>query len=127
MVQADNHRETVKASLLAKAEELLAGFDGFETVHEEPEKNYMSKRTYNDAGLSIIINKYRCEGLAAETMQPFIDTPIEVARVLNNRLEPTQLEDDQGCKMYHMVMNMPMFMSNRSIIVCMYRGEFQGY
>ena len=124
MVQADNHRETVKASLLAKAEELLAGFDGYETIHEEPDKNYISKRTYNDAGLSIVINKYRCDGLAQETMLPFIDTPIEVSRVLNNRLTPTELEDHQGCKMYHMVMNMPMFISNRSIIVALYRGEF---
>ena len=123
MVQADNHRETVKASLLAKAEELLAGFDGYETIHEEPDKNYISKRTYNEAGLSIVINKYRCDGLAPETMKPFIDTPIDVARVLNNRLTPNELEDHQGCKMYHMVMNMPMMMSNRSIIVAMYRGD----
>ena len=43
MVQADNHRETVKASLLAKAEEQFANFDTYAVVAEDAEKGFMAR------------------------------------------------------------------------------------
>ena len=46
MVEADNHRETVKASVLAKAEEYLANFDSYDMVLEDAEKGFIAKQTW---------------------------------------------------------------------------------
>ena len=59
MVQADNHRETIKASLMAKAEDLFNNFDSFEVVVEEPEKNFIARRTWHEDTLPIVVSKYR--------------------------------------------------------------------
>ena len=35
----------------------------------------------------------------------------------------TELEEDQGCKVMHAQIEMPMFVSNRSVVSCQYKGE----
>ena len=41
------------------------------------------------------------------------------------RLSSIALPDDQGCKMFHIKMKMPMMISNRSIITCFYEHELE--
>ena len=49
-----------------------------------------------------------------------VDPPAVVA-VINNRMTYEYLEDDQGHKVVHMKMKMPLILSNRSIVTCFYR------
>jgi len=39
-------RDQTKQSLLAKAEEMFANFDTYDTVIDEPEKNYLAKQAF---------------------------------------------------------------------------------
>mmetsp|Transcript_42010 Transcript_42010/g.55349 ORF Transcript_42010/g.55349 Transcript_42010/m.55349 type:complete len:124 (-) Transcript_42010:130-501(-) len=38
----------------------------------------------------------------------------------HDRLDAFRLDDDEGCRVYHLKMKMPMMISNRSIITCFY-------
>ena len=49
--------------------------------------------------------------------------PIAVQQAMNERLTSTRLKDDEGCKVYHLKMKMPMMISNRSIITCFYEHK----
>ena len=40
-------------------------------------------------------------------------------------MTPIQLEDSEGCKVYHMKQKLPMIISNRSIITCFYQDELE--
>ena len=42
---------------------------------------------------------------------------------MNERLTSTQLADDEGHKVYHLHMRMPMMITNRSLITCFYEHE----
>ena len=47
--------------------------------------------------------------------------PMAVAHALNAKMTPEYLADDEGCRVAHMRMKMPVMISNRSIITCFYR------
>ena len=79
-VQADNHRETIKASILAKAKGILAEFGNIEEVLvDEPEINYKSRRMYDDDGLCVIMSKISCDGLTVEQLVPKFDNQGQLA------------------------------------------------
>ena len=120
---SENHRAKVKAALLAKADELFANFDSYPTVLDEPEKNYIAKQAFSDNGNAMTLVKWRCQGLTMEHLQPWIDDPTATQIVLNNRMERHALPDDDGHKMWHLKINMPMILSNRSVITCFYREK----
>ena len=124
MVQADNHRESIRASLVAKAEGYCAEWENIEEVLvDEPEINYMAKRFYNDDGIPVVMCKYRCEGMTLEHLAPFLENPEQIAETLHEgKVKHTMLDDHQGCKIAHMQFIMPMFFTNRSIISCKYYG-----
>ena len=44
---------------------------------------------------------------------------------MNDRLTAEQLEDDEGHKVFHLKMKMPMMITNRSLITCFYEHEDQ--
>ena len=113
-------RVQTKQSLMAKADEMFANFDTHDTVIDEPEKHYMAKQAFQDDGNAMTMVKWRCDGLTVEDLQAWRTNPISVMTATNNRAEAWPLADDAGCKMWHIRMNMPMIMSNRSIVTCFY-------
>ena len=123
MVQGEIDRETIKARLFAEVEQFIANFDTFETVLDEPEKRYISKKSWLDGDKMVYINKYHCDGLTEETIMPVFDSCLNLIHIVRNRMEPEQLEDDQGHRLWHVKMYMPMMMTNRSAIVCEYKGQ----
>ena len=124
MVEAD--REQVKQSLLTKAEECFAQWDNLDVVLEDASIGYIAKQKFEDDGNAITLVKYRAEGLTTEHLQPFFDNPTSVFPILNNRMTVVDLPEHQGQKMYHFKMNMPMILSNRSIITTFYNSEKDG-
>ena len=42
---------------------------------------------------------------------------------MNERMTAFRLDDDEGCKVYHIQMKMPMMISNRSIVTTFYEHE----
>ena len=56
-------------------------------------------------------------------MRPYLEDTMTVNRAMNNRMTPEPMEDHQGHKMWHMKMTMPMIMSNRSLIACIYQAD----
>ena len=121
-------REAIKQSLLAKAAGLWAAWDSHPTVEEDPALNYTAKQTFEDGGNALTLIKMRCDGLTMEQLQPWIDDPVAIQSVLNNRMESTTLPDVDGHKTYHFKLNMPAggyIISNRSIIVTYYRHEME--
>ena len=123
-VQVDNRRENIKASLLAEAKKYLADFDSYrEVLVEEPDNNYIVKQTYNEDNIAVIVSKIRCEGLTVELLAPKLANIAQTMAVLNEKISLESLEEQQGYRIAHLRLNMPWFISNRSIIICMYKGE----
>ena len=108
---------------MAKAEDLFNNFDSFETVVEEPDKNFIAKRTWHEDTLPIVVSKYRVAGLTEETMQRYFNDSMELNKQMNPGMETTRIEDHQGYKMYHNRMQTPMIMSNRTVIPCEYTAQ----
>ena len=63
MVNAAGRREQIKAELLAQAEQLMAGFDTYDTVDEDASLNYIAKQFAGEDGNNITLVKYRADGL----------------------------------------------------------------
>ena len=102
---------------------MFAAWDTHETVLEETEKNFIAKQTFNDEGNAITLVKWRCDGATMEQMKPYIEDPTQIGTVINSRLTRVELGEEDGAKMYHMKMNMPLVLSNRSVIVGVYNVE----
>ena len=71
-------------------------------------------------------SKYRCEGLTEESLKPVFENGMDLLRGLNNRVEPEQLEDHQGHRVWHVKMYFPLMLENRSVIACEYKGQTSG-
>ena len=69
------------------------------------------------------MSKYRADGVTMEQLQPFIDDPIGTGARINQKLTVEQIGEDQGCKVFHVKVKMPMVISNRSILTTVYRAE----
>lgn len=61
-------REQIKNSLIARADEFLAGYDTHETVLEEPESSFIAKQTFGDDGIATTMVKWRCDGLTLQQL-----------------------------------------------------------
>ena len=46
-----------------------------------------------------------------------------VQEAMQDRLEAFRLNDDEGCRVYHLRMKMPMMISNRSIVTTFYEHK----
>ena len=120
MVEALSGRATTQQELTTIVDGLLASWDTLPTVLDTPATHYIAKQAVGDDGVSTLI-KFRCDGLTEAHMTKFIEDPMVVARALNPKMTPEYLADDEGCKVVHIKMKMPMLISNRSIITCIYR------
>ena len=69
----------------------------------------------------LTMTKYSAKGASIEQFKSFIDDPVPVAAVLNNRLTPERLDDDEGEMVYHMHFKAPFPVSNRSTVLTYYR------
>ena len=85
----------------------------------------MAKQTIEESGNAVTLIKYKAEGLTMETVAPFLDDPMSVFPVVNNRLTPVPLDDIDGLKTYHMKMELPMLISNRSIVTTLYHETLE--
>ena len=121
MVEVD--RAQIKTELIARAEQLFSQWDQLDVVAEDPEKQFIAKQTFSDEGLGITIAEMTVPGLTREHLQPWLDDPLATMMVLNNRVERFELPDHDGHKMWRMKMNMPLVISNRAIVTCIYRAE----
>ena len=99
---------------------MFAAWDTHATVLEEADKNFIAKQTFNDEGNAITLVKWRCDGITMDTMKQYIDDPPQVGTVINSRMTKVDLGEDDGCKQYHLKMNMPMILSNRSVVTTLY-------
>ena len=78
MVNATGRREQIKAELLAEAEQLLAGFDTYDTVEEDASKNYIAKQFVGQDGNNMTLIKYRADGLTEEQLEQWRQDPTAV-------------------------------------------------
>ena len=123
MVESTSPRRSqIKQELLTKAKNYLNNFDSYSLAYEDPSRNYVARQAFEN-GLAVTIIKYRCDGLTEEHWQRWIEDPIGIQEAMNNRLTSTQLADDDGHKVFHLHMKMPMMITNRSLITCMYEHE----
>mmetsp|Transcript_21122 Transcript_21122/g.25998 ORF Transcript_21122/g.25998 Transcript_21122/m.25998 type:complete len:142 (-) Transcript_21122:243-668(-) len=101
------------------ADELFAGWDAAPTVLEDAAKNYTAKQVINETGGCTLI-KYRCDGLTAEQWR---QDPTAIAIAVNPKLSRTSLPEDEGHKVFHLKMKMPLIISNRSIVTTFYEVD----
>ena len=108
---------------MALAEGYLANWDSanYEVLLEE--NGCVAKRTYDADGLPVVISKWKCDGLTMEHLKPVMEDFEKSASQMASRITLTELEPDQGHKMFHAQIDMPMFVSNRSFVSCQYKGE----
>ena len=108
-------RDQIKQSLLAKADEMFAAWDTHDTVKDEPDKKYIAKQTFADDGNAITMVKWQCDGLTLEDLKQWEDDPTSIMCATNDRCTREALPDVDGQKMWHLKMNMPLVISNRSV------------
>ena len=60
------------------------------------------------------------EGGKVELFKPFIEDPVPIATVLNNRLTAERLGEDEGYPLVHFIFKSPFPAANRSTIFCHY-------
>lgn len=120
---APGRRETIKQELLKKAKSYFDSWEEHKVVLEVPERHYVARQTFDEEGNCITIVKYKCMGFTEEHWQQWKADPIAVQQAMNDRMSSTRLDDDEGCKVFHIKMNMPMMISNRSIVTCFYEHE----
>ena len=117
-------REKINGDLLLLTEELLAGWDTYETVLNLPEKNYIAKQsTYNQTPMTII--KWHCDGLTEEMWAKWRKDPTSISIETNPKLKRIVLPDDEGYRVRLLKMQMPMFISNRSTMTAQYENELE--
>ena len=107
--------------MLAKADELFANFDSHTTVFEDAERNYVAKQTIQEDNSAVTLVRWRFEGLAEADIQRLMADPMDIGTKINSRMTMIPLADDQGCKMFHIKMSMPLVISNRSVVTCVYK------
>ena len=108
---------------MARAEQLWAAFETFDVILEDASKNYIARQTVSDEGIPCGMIKYRCDGLTLEQWEQWRQDPTALGVAMNDRLTREVLEPDEGHQVVHMMMKMPMIISNRSIITCFYEQE----
>merc|ERR1712113_276671 len=123
MVNAAGRREQIKAELLAQAEQLLAGFDTYDTVEEDASKNYIAKQFVGQDGNNITLIRYRADGLTEEQLEQWRQDPTAVQAAMNSKMTRVILPEDEGQKVVLIKMKMPMVISNRSIVTCYYEDQ----
>ena len=122
MVQAAGNRDSIKASLIAKADSIFAQWDELPVVFEDATKNYVAKQKLGDTE-NVTAVKFRADGVSMDKIQPFIDDPLPTIAGINDKISYTALGEVEGNKLYHLKMKMPTLITNRSIITCFYKEE----
>ena len=120
MVEAQGGRAQVKADLLQMADELWAGWDSYETIIEDTEKNYFAKRVTGEDNIPTTLIKYKAVGITEEQWNVWKQDPTVVAATLNQKLTRIELPDDEGHRVRLLKMKMPMLISNRSTLTTFY-------
>ena len=91
---------------------------------EDASKNYVARQTFDDEGLAITMVKYRAAGTTLDgTFKKYTDNPFEMAKEIHSRTSYTELPEVEGRKAFHVQMEMPMIISNRSIFTVLYRPD----
>ena len=126
MVQAGQGRDAVKASVLAKVEAAFARWDQVETIIDDQEKKYVAKQTWGEDGVPVTLVKWSAAGVTMEQVQRVIDDPFAIGPVMNNKMSYEMLPESEGNPVAHIKAKMPMMISNRSVVSCLYREEREG-
>ena len=80
----------------------------------------MARQTFDESGVAVTIIKYRCDGFTEEHWNRWKADSVGVQVAMNDRLSSTKLENDEGHRVYHLHMKMPLIISNRTIITTFY-------
>merc|ERR1712060_478990 len=81
------------------------------------------KRAQVQAELGSTMIKWQCDGLTEEQWARWHADPLAIAATLNQRMTYEDLPEDEGHRVSHQKMNMPLVLSNRSVITTFYRPE----
>ena len=119
MVEASGKRVFIMVELTIMAQTFWDRWDDAKIIAEIPERNYVAKQLI-DNGLPVTMVKFRADGLTEEIFSRWSDDPFSIGPAMNNKLTRENLPDDEGYKVVHMKMKMPMMISNRSMISCIY-------
>ena len=60
-------RERIATELMTLADDILAGWDSYEVLLDEPETGYIAKmKNDEEDGIPVTVMKWRCEGLTMD-------------------------------------------------------------
>ena len=124
MAQAGT-RGQIKAELDAKAAAYWANYDSYDTVFEDAAKNYVAKQTWDENGIAVTMIKYQADDVTVEMMDRWRADPTAVQVACNAKLSREELPDQEGHKAWLLNMQMPMVISNRSIITVFYNWDLE--
>ena len=61
---------------------------------EDAAKGFIAKQLQQEDGNTLTMVKWKCMGLTAEQLQPFLENPVETGTKVNDRLTVIPLEED---------------------------------
>ena len=90
---------------------------------EDPTKNYIARQAISENGTAVTMMKYRADGLTLEQWEQWRQDPTAIACAVNDKVTREILPDDEGHRVIHIKLKMPLVISNRSMITCFYETE----
>ena len=81
-----------------------------------------ARQAQTDKG-ALTVAKHRADGYTQEKFLQWKDDQIGAQAAMNARMTPEKIDDIEGHPTYHLKMNMPMILSNRSIITTQYETK----
>ena len=79
--------------------------------------------TKND--LPVLVIKYNVKGFKEEHWEKLIKDPICVECSRKHGYQINRLKEDEGHQIWHLSMEMPMFISTRSVVIAVYHDELK--
>lgn len=122
MATAGSTRAAVQAELLAFAEEKL-GDTSIEVAAHDAATEFEARQVFE--GTALTMSKLRVDELSVEQVRDFYARENWEANMAKtaDKMVPTLLEEEDGCRIFHLRLQTPFILSNRSLFVAHYYVE----
>ncbi len=94
-------RTELKNELLSLNHDIWADWDKYEVAHEDPERNFISKKAFDKSGLASVLTWIKADGMTMEMIRPYYDDPLDfLTKFKSDRIKVVELEQQEGLRTF---------------------------